>query len=161
MENKLFKEYISTLVDQVLNEEVENVQRGEIGSLYLFKEKIMNLVKSNIISSGRDVQTQDQFWNLIKNAVTEAKAYIDTVLEDVVKQEPNPDNNPHYDSLYTSFDTLLKNEVKGKINSNEDLSLKVLSDAASEIKSDLDLTYSMIERTLSAIPHQVFFAAMK
>jgi len=56
------------------------------------------------------------------------------------------------------IDNLLNQEMKGKSMSSPQEILSLISDSSGRIKSDLDLTYSLIERELSTFPYSIFFA---
>jgi hypothetical protein len=156
MKKKLLEIYINSLVEQVVNEEGK---QGQIGSAYLFKEKIMTLVKDNIQKLGNGVNSQHEFLNQIKQAVNETQEYVTRILHDVISQEPQPDGEI-YEDLYRAFERIVMEELRTDQLDGPMGQLSTISDSSSKIRSDLDLTFSMIERTLSVVPYQVFFSAM-
>jgi len=152
MSKEKLKEYVNLLV----KEQVEQT----IGPLYLFKNKILAMVIREMIMSGRQINSETEYWSLIHDAVSNVKTTLDGVLKDVAMKTPNEErlNSEEYKNLYKLFDNLLKQEMKGKSLSSPQEVLAVISDSSGKIKSDLDLTYSLIERDLSTIPYPIFFA---
>jgi hypothetical protein len=152
MSKKKLKELIELLVEEQTN--------YSVGSLYLFKNKVLGMVIREMIVSGRKIGSDTEFWSLIHDSVSQVKTIIDGVLKDVAMQTPNQEklNWEEYMELYRSFDRLLQQEMKGKGLSSPAEMLALISDSAGKIRSDLDLTYSLIERDISTIPYPIFFA---
>ena len=152
MNKEKLKEYVNLLVEEQVNE--------SIGPLYLFKNRILGMVIREMIISGRQINSETEYWSLIHDAVSDVKTIIDGVVQDVALKTPNEEklNSEEYKSLYKLFDKYLKQELKGKSLSSPQEILALLSDSSGKIKSDLDLTYSLIERDLSTLPYPIFFA---
>lgn len=152
MNKEKLKEYVSLLVEEQVGQ--------TIGPLYLFKNKVLSMVIREMIISGRQINSDTEYWSLIHDAVSNVKTLLDKVIQDVAMKTPNEEqlNSEEYKNLYKLFDNLLKQEMKGKSLSSPQEILALISDSSGKIKSDLDLTYSLIERDLSTIPYPIFFA---
>ena len=152
MSKKKIKELIELLVEEQTNH--------SIGPLYLFKNKILGMIIREMIISGRKISSDTEFWSLIHDSVSQVKTIMDGVLKDVALQTPNVEKLSwkQYMELYHSFDRVFKEELKNKKHSSPAELLALISDSAGKIRSDLDLTYSLIERDLSTIPYPIFFA---
>lgn len=149
------KEYLKEYIELIVNEQFNQ----NIGPLYLFKDKILKMVIREMLISGRRINSETEYWSLIHDSVSNVKQIMDGVIKDVAMQTPNEEklNSKEYIELYNQFNSLLKQELKGKPSSSPQEVLAIISDSSGRVRSDLDLTYSLIERDLSTIPYPVFF----
>ncbi len=152
MNRKKLIENIDILVKEEINQ--------TIGPLYLFRKLILNMVIREMLISKRQINSDTEFWSLIHDSVSNIKTLVDGIVQDVAMKTPNQEklNSKEYKKLYKLFNNLLNQEMKGKSMSSPQEILSLISDSSGRIKSDLDLTYSLIERELSTFPYSIFFA---
>ena len=81
MNKEKLKEYVNLLVEEQVNE--------SIGPLYLFKNRILGMVIREMIISGRQINSETEYWSLIHDAVSDVKTIIDGVVQDVALKTPN------------------------------------------------------------------------